>query len=302
MLANILAMFFWIGVSNSQRNWLAKAISTRTVRHKLAARKESGVRAFDFYGRTAIADSLNALNLLMLQLCDSRSLLASKSWRSDHSDVSMRSPSSSHRRRSSSPSLTLKPSEMVHRIIESASDGDIDGVSGLMERLTLDDIGISPRRLGNVRGSWDYRCITKQRDFEVVVLIVPAGEAIPLHDHPGMTVVSKVLHGKLDVKSYNGTDTSQAVPLSMIDRIRGRGTTQLHCCTPSRQLVTSSCKVIRLGLVDGNIHSFQALENTAIFDVLTPPYDDSKGRFCSYYEERVNNDGSVTLEVVGYGR
>lgn len=35
------------------------------------------------------------------------------------------------------------------------------------------------------------------------VFILPAGTAIPLHDHPGMTVVTKVLWGTLHVKSYD---------------------------------------------------------------------------------------------------
>ena len=36
--------------------------------------------------------------------------------------------------------------------------------------------------------------------------------------------------------------------------------------------------------VKGNIHQFDALQDTAIFDVLSPPYDDLAGRSCHYYE------------------
>merc|ERR1712100_294971 len=38
-----------------------------------------------------------------------------------------------------------------------------------------------------------------------------------------------------------------------------------------------------LGPEEGNVHELQALEDSAFFDLLTPPYDPDEGRDCTYY-------------------
>ena len=42
--------------------------------------------------------------------------------------------------------------------------------------------------------------------------------------------------------------------------------------------------LINLTPTRGNLHEFKALENTILFDVLTPYYD-NKTRFCNFYRE-----------------
>ena len=49
-------------------------------------------------------------------------------------------------------------------------------------------------------------------------------------------------------------------------------------------VVSAPCSTLQLEAVKGNIHQFDALQDTAIFDVLSPPYDDLAGRSCHYYE------------------
>jgi len=48
---------------------------------------------------------------------------------------------------------------------------------------------------------------------------------------------------------------------------------------------------------------FDALQDTAIFDVLLPPYDDRAGRSCHYYaaEERADGEGGRCSELVEVG-
>ena len=42
--------------------------------------------------------------------------------------------------------------------------------------------------------------------------------------------------------------------------------------------------IVNLTPVKGNVHSFSALKNTIILDILTPNYDEVY-RFCNFYKE-----------------
>lgn len=124
--------------------------------------------------------------------------------------------------------------------------------------------------------------------LSVGIFVLPRGTSIPLHDHPNMTVLSKLLFGSIAVTSFDmppgGATPSRRGLFAQRERT-------LRCGEARRRTATAPCEALRLDPHAGNIHEFVALETTAIFDVLTPPYDSFAGRSCHYYSVRKEEAG-----------
>lgn len=104
--------------------------------------------------------------------------------------------------------------------------------------------------------------------FVLQMFFLPKDAKMPLHDHPTMSVLSKVVSGSIDVCSYSFEQASSP-PGSPRSRIPQRRQVSPH----SRHILTSSDNTAMLTANLGNLHSMRALEPTLFFDILTPPYD-----------------------------
>ncbi|KAH7532614.1 hypothetical protein FEM48_Zijuj04G0040200 [Ziziphus jujuba var. spinosa] len=125
-----------------------------------------------------------------------------------------------------------------------------------------------------------YEC----EKFSMGIFCLPPSGVIPLHNHPGMTVFSKILFGKMHIKSY---DWAVDVPCNASTHVNS---TQISSSDVRLAKVkadsdfTASCKTSILYPADGgNMHCFTAVTACAVLDVLGPPYSDSDGRHCTYY-------------------
>ena len=90
------------------------------------------------------------------------------------------------------------------------------------------------------------------------------GAVLPLHDHPAMTVICKVLHGRMRVESFEWLDEASGEARSL----------------GARELDETSDPVV-FGPEPGTLHRITALTDCAFLDLFAPWYDDA--RPCRYY-------------------
>nr|XP_023877171.1 plant cysteine oxidase 2-like [Quercus suber] len=178
---------------------------------------------------------------------------------------------------------------------------DVHKLCTILDNMKPEDVGLSselpffkPTNMvkGNPRVT--YTTIYKCDNFSLCLFFLPATGVIPLHNHPGMTVFSKLLLGTMHIKSYD-----------LVDPINLDGS------VPSSQLRLAKLKADRVfeapcdtsvlyPTTGGNIHAFTAITPCAVLDVIGPPYSKEDGRDCSYYKDHPytasNGEAALTTE------
>jgi PCO_ADO len=115
--------------------------------------------------------------------------------------------------------------------------------------------------------------------FHASVFALAEGETIPLHDHPRMDVISKVLRGRVRVRTYEWVDVASLVVVERTEVVLGEDDEPL---------------VIRRS--PGTLHMVTALEATAFLDLFAPYYDDVV-RPCRYYVIASREDAGVPVRL-----
>ena len=174
--------------------------------------------------------------------------------------------------------------------IQARPSPPVTEVSKLMSSLSMtDDIEpIVKRRLQGANADHLSRAIytmslVETREYSVVVFMLPSGAVLPLHDHPNMTVLFRVLRGAVHLRSFDWL----GAPPTALPVFDG--------------LLRASDPVVTIRPEGGGvIHSIAgAGEEGAVFiDYITPPYYMSPNYAdCTYYAEEAAPTEQQPLRV-----
>ncbi|XP_060942918.1 2-aminoethanethiol (cysteamine) dioxygenase b [Limanda limanda] len=120
-----------------------------------------------------------------------------------------------------------------------------------------------------------YMHICETDHFSMGVFLLKSGASIPLHDHPEMHGVLKVLYGKVRIRCFDRLEPNPApAQVGSLRRSVLRSTGEF----------TEECGPCVLSPDRDNLHQIDAVDGpTAFMDILAPPYDPDDGRDCHYY-------------------
>lgn len=136
--------------------------------------------------------------------------------------------------------------------------------------------------------------------IDIGIFFMPPGGVIPLHNHPGMSVITRVLYGSANVTSYDLLPKSELSHLPADEVQAGRD--DIKWARVSRQGDFVAECTMWLDPRRFNLHQIRANDQIgcALLDIMIPPYNNSD-RDCHHFEILVerflekNNDRIVKL-------
>ncbi|EFA86026.1 hypothetical protein PPL_01259 [Heterostelium album PN500] len=153
-----------------------------------------------------------------------------------------------------------------------------------------------------------YYPLLENKSFTLSIFAMPRGSTIPLHSHPHMQILSKMLYGSITIDSFeqlqeNEKDNNNETKTTTVGSINSNINTttpqsqSISAIYRGRQVMTKeNCRSFLSP--DSVLHRFRSLESSsAILELLFPPYEYPQ-RNCTYYREMgaPTSDGKVRFQ------
>lgn len=169
----------------------------------------------------------------------------------------------------------------------------VERLKNILNGMTEVDVGVRPNmpyfryRENGGFPKITYLHLSECDKFSIGIFLLPPSGVLPLHNHPQMTVFSKLLFGTMHIKAYDWVDDDGA-SISTPKADSSEALTEPISARLAKLKVnadfTAPCNTSILYPTDGgNMHCFTAITSCAVLDVLGPPYCDPDGRHCQYY-------------------
>ncbi|XP_003747237.1 2-aminoethanethiol dioxygenase [Galendromus occidentalis] len=173
------------------------------------------------------------------------------------------------------------------------NETEVNKLYKLVQQLTAADVGIGDalfKRLPQYPAPVLFIPVYDHEDFTITIFVLKQGRRIPMHNHPGMTGILKVLLGTARVESFSPIPPpSQSAFSYFFGKKPKPGTYALRHDPIS---VSASDDPCRLAPERGNIHEVLAGDGPVAFlDVLAPPYHNGE-RDCVYFKLLPDDENS----------
>ncbi|KAM3863229.1 2-aminoethanethiol (cysteamine) dioxygenase b [Diretmus argenteus] len=174
----------------------------------------------------------------------------------------------------------------------------------LMTEVSAADLKLVPARVDGVPAHpfhhgvppVTYMHICETDEFSMGVFLLKHGASIPLHDHPGMHGVLKIIYGKVRISCFD-LDRPAGDPQTPVPPPPAHGGALQRSVLRSAAEYTEESAACVLAPERDNLHQIDAVDGpTAFLDILAPPYDPDDGRDCHYYKVLPSDAEGETTE------
>ncbi|XP_045475382.1 2-aminoethanethiol dioxygenase [Harmonia axyridis] len=191
--------------------------------------------------------------------------------------------------------LLLKQALQTFTCTREMFQQNLEKLMNLMNKTSIDDVRINPVLLSNViwekpnKAPATYVHIYEDLNITVGIFVLKPGLLLPLHDHPDMHGLIKVIHGKVKITSYSLNTDNTEIYKNENTEVFSESMTPFIVEKTSEVIVDPSNVCSILYPEHKNIHQVECINGPAAFmDILSPPYDTlnehGEMRRCNYYK------------------